>query len=58
MLKKKKKKNQTAFPTPECNPKEDGDAFNSALNKAELNAQITNVVWKQNKTEDVNIYKV
>lgn len=38
----KKKKNQTAFQTPECNPKEDNDAFNSVLNKTELNAQITN----------------
>lgn len=39
----KKKKNQTAFQTPECNPKEDNNAFNSVLNKAELNAQITNI---------------
>lgn len=45
---KKKKKNQTAFQTPECNPKEDNDAFNSVLNKTELSAQITNIL-KQNK---------
>lgn len=44
-----KKKNQTAFQTPECNPKEDNDAFNSVLNKTELNAQITNIILKQNK---------
>lgn len=45
----KKKKNQTAFQTPECNPKEDNNAFNSVLNKAELNAQITNISLRQNK---------
>lgn len=45
----KKKKNQTAFQTPECNPKEDNDAFNSVLNKTELSAQITNIILKQNK---------
>lgn len=45
---KKKKKNQTAFQTPECNPKEDNNAFNSVLNKTELSAQITNIL-KQNK---------
>lgn len=54
---KKKKKNQTAFQTPECNPKEDNDAFNSVLNKTELSAQITNIILKQTK-KDVNIYKV
>lgn len=46
---KKKKKNQTAFQTPECNPKEDNNAFNSILNKTELNAQITNIILKQKK---------
>lgn len=46
---KEKKKNQTAFQTPECNPKEDNNAFNSVLIKTELNAQITNIILKQNK---------
>lgn len=53
-----KKKNQTAFQTPECNPKEDNNAFNSVVNKTELSAQITNIILKRNKTKDVNIYKV
>lgn len=45
---KKTKNNQTAFQTPECNPKEDDNAFYSVLNKTELNAQITNIILKQN----------
>ena len=43
------KKNQTAFQTPECIPKEDNTCFNSAVQETELKAQITNIIIKQNK---------
>lgn len=45
----KKKKNQTACQTPECNPKEDNDAL--ALFWTDINAQITNIILKQNNTK-------
>lgn len=49
------KKNQTAFQTPECIPKEDNISFNWAIEKTELKAQITDIIIKQNKKNDVNI---
>lgn len=44
-----KKKNQTAFQTPECNPKEDDNAFNSVLNRAKCTNYQHHLKTKQKK---------
>lgn len=45
----KKKKNQTACQTPECNPKEDNDAFSSVLNRYKCTNYQHHLKTKQHK---------